>query len=704
VTIIGQVRCAVIARRVEETAATAAALPVDFLDFAATSNYFSCSKEAISMMAAQEDQPKVAMHARMGGAALARPESERAWLAAIVEFSSDAILSKNLDGTITSWNAAAERMYGYSAAEAIGRSIELIVPEDRRDELKGMDERLARGEHVPPLETVRLTRDGRRIDVALTMSPIIDDAGAVVGASGIGRDVSERRRADEALRRSQAQLKDFVKNSTLGLQWVGPDGIVIWANQAQLDLLGYAREEYIGRHVAEFHVDQAAIGEMLDRLHENEQLNNYEARLRCRDGSIRHVLISSNVYFENGQFVHTRCFASDITERKQAELVIAGQKRALELIVEGAPLRAVLETLVRTVEERSLHDALASILLLDEAGLRLRHGAAPSLPESYKRAIEGLTIGAAAGSCGTAARRRRAVIVTDIAQSPLWDGYRELALQHGLRACWSAPILAKDERVLGTYAIYHRQPRAPSAADLQVIEVLSRTAAIAIEAKRAERQARLLIEELNHRVKNTLAIAQSLATQTMRRRSSPKYFAAAFSGRLAALASSHTLLAHARWSGAGLHALIEEQLGPYRLPERASVTIRGDDVSLDPSAALTLGLTLHELATNAAKHGALASPAGAIEIRTRIDTAAEGRRLALSWSERGGPPIAAPPRRGFGLTLIEGGLAYQLKGNAVLDFRREGLQCTLEFPLADRALSLVASEWLDDVRAADQVG
>ena len=654
------------------------------------------------MAVREERQPTPAVHAGIDGAAVPGPQSEHAWLAAIVDFSSDAVLSKRLDGTITSWNAAAERMYGYAAAEAIGRPIEIIVPEDRRDELRGMDERLARGERVPPFETERLTRDGRRIDVALTMSPIIDHTGAVVGASGIARDISERRRAEEALRRSQAELKDFVENSAIGLHWVGPDGIILWVNQAELDLLGYTQDEYLGRHIAEFHVDQAAIEAILERLHCKEQLNNCEARLRCKDGSIRHVLVSSNVYFENGEFVHTRCFTSDITERKQAEIVIGGQKQALELIAEGAKLESVLETLVRTVEQRSVHGALASILLLDDDGLHLRHGAAPSLPESYNRAIDGLTVGAAAGACGTAAQRRRAVVVTDIASDPLWEGYRELALQHGLRACWSAPILARDDRVLGTYAIYHRQPQRPSAADLQVIEVLSRTAAIAIEAKRAERQERLLIEELNHRVKNTLATAQSLATQTLRRNSSAKSFATAFSGRLAALASAHTLLAHARWSGARLHALIQEQIAPYRLPDRANVTIQGDDVSLEPSTALTLGLTLHELTTNAAKHGALASPAGSIEIRAQVGTERDGRHLSLTWCERGGPPIAAPPRRRFGLTLIERGLAYQLQGNVVLDFRPEGLHCTMELPLGNSASSSVARNWLRHGRLASQ--
>jgi PAS domain S-box-containing protein len=633
------------------------------------------------MSEAEQHEPDSRMPI-MDGAARSELECDRAWLAAIVDFCSDAILSKNLSGTITSWNAAAERMYGYPAAEVIGRSIEVLVPEDRLEELRGMDARLARGERVPPLETVRLTRDGRRIDVALTMSPIIDHTGAVVGASGIGHDISERRRAEEALRRSQAELEDFVENSVIGLHWVGPDGIILWANQAELDLLGYRRDEYLGRHIAEFHADPAVIEAILERLDRNEEVSNCEARLRCKDGSIRHALISSNVYSENGQFIHTRCFTSDITERKQAEIVIGGQKRALELIVEGAPLAAVLDALVHTIEQRSVHGALASILLLDDDGVHFRHGAAPSLPDSYKRAVDGLTVGIAAAACATPGQRRGAVIGTDIATDALWQKHRGLARRHGLRACWSAPILAKDNRILGAYAIYHRQPRAPDAADLQVIEVLSRTAAIAIEAKRAERQERLLVEELSHRVKNTLATAQSLATQTLRKTASPERFAAAFSGRLAALAKAHTLLAHDGWTGAGLHDLIREQLAAYCAADDASVTIQGDDVALEPSAALALGLTLHELATNAARHGALASPSGSIEIGAHLGRGSHGRRLKLTWRERGGPPIGAPPRRGFGLMLIERGLSYQLEGRVALDFRRAGLHCTIDLPVA----------------------
>ena len=130
----------------------------------------------------------------------------------------------------------------------------------------------------------------------------------------------------QALRRSEASLRDFVESSTTSLHWVGPDGTILWANQAELNLLGYAREEYIGRNIAEFHADAPVINDILARLHRGERLCEYPARLRHRDGTIRDVLIDSSVLLEEGKFVHTRCFTRDVTAlRRQhdANLLLA---------------------------------------------------------------------------------------------------------------------------------------------------------------------------------------------------------------------------------------------------------------------------------------------------------------------------------------------------------------------------------------------
>jgi PAS domain S-box-containing protein len=146
------------------------------------------------------------------------------------------------------------------------------------------------------------------------------------------------RRNEERLRASEEQLRDFVENATLGLHRVGPDGTILWANRAELELLGYAREEYVGRSIVEFHADKSAIEDILARLRRGEALHNYEARLTAKDGSIKHVLISSNVYTRDGQFIHTRCFTRDITERRRAEEGLRESQRQLELITDALPV------------------------------------------------------------------------------------------------------------------------------------------------------------------------------------------------------------------------------------------------------------------------------------------------------------------------------------------------------------------------------
>ena len=148
-------------------------------------------------------------------------------------------------------------------------------------------------------------------------------------------DITDRQHAAHAVRRSEANLRDFVENATVGLHWVGPDGIILWANQTELNLLGYTRDEYVGRHIAEFHVDAAVINDILTRLIGGEALHDFAARLRCKDGSIRDVLINSNVLFENGKFVHTRCFTRDITEQKKNALALLESEQRMRLATEA---------------------------------------------------------------------------------------------------------------------------------------------------------------------------------------------------------------------------------------------------------------------------------------------------------------------------------------------------------------------------------
>jgi len=153
--------------------------------------------------------------------------------------------------------------------------------------------------------------------------------------------LEERKRAEEQLRKAERQLRSFLENAAEGLHWVGPDGRILWANDAELDLLGYSSEEYIGHNIREFHADSEIIGDILRRLAAGETIQNYEARLRAKDGSIRHALINSNVLWEDGQFVHTQCFTRDVTELKRAR----NAESFLSAVVESADDAIIGKTL-----------------------------------------------------------------------------------------------------------------------------------------------------------------------------------------------------------------------------------------------------------------------------------------------------------------------------------------------------------------------
>jgi PAS domain S-box-containing protein len=188
-------------------------------------------------------------------------------------------------------------------------------------------------------------------------------------------------------------------------------------------------------------------------------------------------------------------FSSDITERKWLERLKEAERRALEMTAKGTPFTKVLAALASDVE--SLADGMiASIQIVDQDGLRLHDGAAPRLPAEYLRAIEGALIGPAEGSCGTAAFLRQLVVATDIAQDPRWERYREPALRHGLRACWSTPVFDSRGGLLGTFAMYYREPRAPRPEDLRLIAAVERTASVILERRLVEKERAMLIRDL----------------------------------------------------------------------------------------------------------------------------------------------------------------------------------------------------------------
>jgi PAS domain S-box-containing protein len=429
-------------------------------------------------------------------------------LAAIVESSDDAIISKTLDGTITSWNNAATRIFGYTAEEIIGKPIRTLIPPDRQNEEDAIIERISRGDRVEHYETIRLRKDGKSIDISLTVSPIRDAQGKVVGASKIARDISERKRAEEAARRIEQEFRDFVENASVGMHWVSADGIILWANRTEMEMLGFTREEYIGHHIAEFHMDQPVIEDILQRLTERETIHNYEARMRCKDGSIRHVLLSSNVLWDGDKFVHTRCFTRDITERKLSEVHVA-----------------------------------------------------------------------------------------------------------------------------------------------------------------------VLAREAEHRTKNILATVQ--ATVRLSQSDTAKGLKQAIEGRIQALAKVHTLFVQSGWKGAELHSLVAQELFPYCQDADTRVQSEGPNVVLEPQMAQTIAMILHELATNAAKYGALSTPKGHVHVRW--SHALDGR-IFLRWTEMGGPPVKPPTRQGFGTRVMEVMIRDQLKGEARFDWRAEGLACEIVLP------------------------
>ena len=323
-------------------------------------------------------------------------------------------------------------------------------------------------------------------------------------------EVAERRRVAEDLRRHREELADFFENATIGLHWVGPDGKILRANRAELEMLGYSRDEYVGHYISEFHTDRAAIEDILQRLARHEEIVDWPAKLRAKDGSIRHVLLNSNVLWENNKFIHTRCFTRDITDAKQIEdernqLLVREQAarseaehstqmiRRLQRVTDSALSHLSIDDLLREmlvrIQEVLGADA-AAILLATEDRKYLAGRIAIGLEEEAR-----VRIPMGRGVAGQIALSRQPLVVDDLSQTEVVSSM----LSENARSLVGAPLMVEN-RVIGVIHVDTVEAHRFTQEDVSLLQLVADRVAPAIEHARlyeAERQSRIDAETAN---------------------------------------------------------------------------------------------------------------------------------------------------------------------------------------------------------------
>ena len=422
-------------------------------------------------------------------------ESER-FKSAILTAALDCIISINHEGEIISFNQAAERTFGYRSKDILGQKLAdvIVPPEWREKHRQGMARFLQTGESTLLNRRIELTAmhaDGSLFPVEMATVPIHIHGKPIFTA--FMRDISELKQSQEILKESAMRYRQLVELSPEAIFVHRQDKFVL-LNQAAVRMLGaQTASELIGKDIADFiHPDyRAASGEHIRQAQHSSSATPFQEQIWMRlDGSEFHTEVAATKLVYDGMPT-VQTVVRDITVRKRAEELQLGQNRILNMVATGIELVEILNAVALFIESQSEH-GLCSILLLDPDGSTLSNGISPSLPDIFRREIDGLLVAPASGSCGTAIFRAEPVIVTDIAHDPVWATCRNLALRHGLKACSSWPIFGKNRKLLGTIALYFREVMAPTARDLQLFSVYANLAGIAIESRASEERIRYL--------------------------------------------------------------------------------------------------------------------------------------------------------------------------------------------------------------------
>ncbi len=617
-------------------------------------------------------------------------------------------------GIVVSWNSGAQRIKGYTADEIIGQHFtRFYTPEDQDSGLPAQVLATAALEGRFEAEGWRVRKDGTRFWANVIIDPVWDKAGHVIGFAKITRDITNKKKAEEVLRLSEERFRLLVQGVTdYAIYMLDPEGYVTNWNSGAARIKGYAAEEIVGHHFSRcYPQEDRGAGLPAKALEIAAREGRFEKEgWRVRKDGTRfwaNVIIDP-IRNEQGNLIGFAKITRDITERKEAqealERVRAEEKKHFETLnqtVAQVSAELDLQRLVQTVTDAGVSLTGAQFgaffyTVTDQQGQVLTLYTISGVPREHFSKFPNPR---ATHVFAPTFRGDGPVRSDDILADPRYGQnapYKGMPEGHlPVRSYLAVPVKSRSGEVMGGLFFGHSEPGRFSARHVELLIGIAGHAAIGIdnarlydaaqreiaERREAEKHRELLINELNHRVKNTLATVQSVAAQTLRTSALEDEVRHQLNARLIALSDAHNLLTEHNWEGTTLDRVVEMALRPHRSERQDRFEVAGPEVPLLPKTALAISMALHELATNAIKYGALSNESGRVAVEWQVPHQGHEPRLVMTWVEQGGPPVTPPTRRGFGSRLIERGLAAELGGRVQLAYEPSGVRCTINAPL-----------------------
>jgi PAS domain S-box-containing protein len=546
-------------------------------------------------------------------------------------------------------------LFGGEPSGLVGMRVRDVIGQEAFDIVAPHMETVLAGEAVE-FETSLNRAPGEALWLRSSYAPIRNLEGRVTGFVAGIVDITQRRAAETAHRESEARLRAAQAAAGIGIfDWDIPNDNLVWDERLCAIWGVPAAEVSFATFVAGLHPDDLfATRVAVERAMNPQGPGSYDAEYRVihrTTGAITWIHASGQVSFLRDQPMRMLGAVFDVTQRREAEEAHAISEERLRLAADAAGFGTYYHNL--DTHEFDWSPEAKALLGLDPNEVMTEERLRERLHPADRNRV----------------RARIRAHLRAAAPSEYEDEFRVLLKSGNVR--W---ILAKGRM----FSAEEEDGDGPRIVAGTLLDITAR--------KRAEERQALLVNELNHRVKNMIAVVQSLASQTiLSANAANEDFGAAFSARLRALASAHDLLTRGGWEGATLADVISGVLAPFSASGRPqAVVARGPEVRLSPNAAVTLSLAFHELATNATKYGALATAHGRIDIAWRFDASSGPEVLEVDWIETGGPAVTEPQRRGFGSRLVERALAREFDGTAQIRFPRTGVECRMRLKLSDR--------------------